>query len=248
MKNIKRVSAWIRKRAQALIFILAALCGILFLVSRLFPKHAYQINEYHVVETSEENEVWIELTPDTVVSYWLRAGEQTLCGFNLCFDWGQDSYPDGNLILEAWRADDITGNADIPEAVDAGIGAYPEEARLSSVVFKLNSNLQTAYSYAELTRGGELTGNLLLTLRYESAEEEPEDYPYVIATDKRMENSRTFINGEEFSGDLLMYHVALRASYPLVFDARTFFLLFLAVGFTMTGKGRTETKEKGLAV
>lgn len=248
MKMIKQMAAWIRKRAQIVVWILAALCGILFLVSRLFPKYAYQITEYHVVETEDENEIWIELTPDTVVSYRLQVGERSLCGVNLCFDWGRETYPAGNLVLEAWNADAIIENTDIPGTSDTEAGSYPEDARLGSVVFGLNSNLRMAYSYAELTRGEELTGNLLLTLHYESAESEPADYPYVIATDKRMENSRTFINGVELSGDLLMYHVALRASYPLVFDARMFFLLFLAVGFTMAGKEQKVTKEKGLAL
>ena len=65
-------------------------------------------------------------------------------------------------------------------------------------------------------------------------------YPSLIATNRDLDDCLTVVNEEQYDGDLLLYYVCMRETYPLLFDAKLVCLLLACVALTM---GKDHGKE-----
>ncbi len=193
----------------------AALAALVFVWSSLFPKTAYDTRELHVRLEDGEQEREIVLTPDTTVLFSFSAGDQTVDGIQPCADWGSENCPGGVLLVDVWCMDE--GG----ERVYAGQGSAP-----------LNAELRRAYTYIALPHEGELSGELSFAIRYVPAEGETA-YPSLVATDRDIGECLTVVNEEVYGGDLLLYYVTVRDTYPLLFDAKLVCLLLICIALSM---------------
>lgn len=216
MKLWKKAKQCIEQKGALIIWGLAICCGLVMAVGYLFPKYAYEMTAYHVVLEDNENEIAIPLTAGTVVTYYLEIEDRAICGIQPCFDWGQDTCPEGDIVIEAWHEEGYPG----------------AEAYVGGTRIHMDGSLRKAFAYAEIPNQNELKGRLVFTIGYEAAASDSESVPCVIATDRGMDTSRTFVDGTELEGDLLMYYASLKSTYPLIFDSRMMMLMLLAVGFT----------------
>lgn len=212
----------ILQRKQIWIWAGAALAAFVFVWSSLFPKTAYDIVEFHAVLEDGEREKEIELTPETVVLFSLFVGEADLNGVQPCLDWGADSCPSGVLRVDAWQV------SESGEQRYVGQGSAAPDA-----------GLRRAYTYVALPREGELSGEMVFSIRYEPADGEM-IYPSLIATDRDLDDCLTVVDGQAYDGDLLMYYACERDTYPLLFDAKLICLLLICIALTM---GNAQKKE-----
>lgn len=206
---------WILNRKRIWIWTGAALAALVFVWSSLFPKPAYDTRELHVRLEEGEQEREIVMTPDTVVLFSFSAQDQNVEGIQPCADWGSENCPGGVFIVDVWCVDEEG------ERIYAGQGSAP-----------LNAELRRAYTYIALPHEGELSGELSFAIRYIPAEGEAV-CPSLVATDRNLEDCLTVVNEEQYDGDLLLYYVAVRDTYPLMFDAKLVCLLLVCVALTM---------------
>lgn len=212
---------WILQRKRIWIWAGAALAALVFVYSSLFPKTAYDVVEYHVRLEEGEQETDIVLTPETTVLFSFSVEEGHVNGLQPCADWGSENCPQGVLCVDVWRV------------LENGEQRYAGRANAP-----LNAGLRRAYTYVALPREEELSGELVFAIRYIAAEGEAV-YPSLVATDRDLENCLTVVDNEEYAGDLLMYYVSERDTYPLLFDAKLVCLLLVCVALTMgNARGR----------
>ncbi len=213
---------WILKKKRIWVWTGAALAALVFVWSSLFPKTAYDTRELHVRLEEGEQEREIALTPDTTVLISFFSKEQHVEGIQPCADWGAENRPGGQLFVDVWRVDEAG------EQIYAGQGSAP-----------LSADMRRAYTYIPLSHEGELSGELIFAIRYVPAEGEAA-YPSLIATNRDLDDCLTVVNEEQYDGDLLLYYVCMRETYPLLFDAKLVCLLLVCVALTM---GKDHGKE-----
>lgn len=227
MRKREKWNEFFHKWGYMIVWAMAACFGLLIILSYCYPKLAYDITRQHVVLEEEEEKTGIELTEDTVITYYLDVHGKMICGIQPCFDWGSECYPEGNILIEAWHEEGFPG----------------EESYIGGTQVKLDDRLREAYVYAEIPNNGELSGALVFTVRYLPTGTEAQ-LPQIIMGSKTADNSKTLVNGETVNGDLLMYYASVKKTYPLVFDAKMMFLLLSATALFMTGRKMQEENQK----
>lgn len=223
MKKTESRKAFLLQHIYILPWIMAVCCGLVIVLSYCRPKLAYDVTRQHVILEEGEETAGITLYADTVVSYYLDVGDNTICGIQPCFNWGCDEYPQGTVLIEAWQEGD-------------------RSQPVGSAEVRLDEHLREAYAYAEIPGGDELSGELVFTIRYLPGADDQE-FPQIIYGTAIPQNSHTDINGKTLQGDLMMYYASVKKTYPLVFDARMLLFLSVATALLMTG-GKVRQRDR----
>lgn len=203
-------------RPETILPLVTLLLFIGLIISLLVPKKVIDTYKVNVTEEEGDTEVMIDLPAESELVHTMNTGSRPMLGIQIAISKNGSTYTNSVLSCEVYQ----TGTENL----------------LSKNEYSLAQGEELQYIYIPFADYEKCMGTISIRFQYIDRDGNI-GAPAILANGSSITGSGTIVNGAKYPGNIKCMYVYTHDTYPLVYDLRILFLMFLAATMTASIPG-----------